>query len=162
MIFGSITRKPLILFVLALLMLSFPQCREEDSSALVGQGWTSADPVSIPIRQRLLLSERGNLVKNPSFEHGRLINLDSNTVTFNITGWKWLGDNVSWVSHNPDSISSRMEVRTGFQAVKIHRSYPGMSTSEEEGTEDNAGGTAHGVEQGVTRGLEKVAQGIEV
>ncbi len=113
MIYSSAAHKPLIIFTLALLMLSFPQCRKEDSTAPVGQGWTSADPVSIPLRHRLLQAERENLVKNPSFEQGRLINLDSNTVSYNVTGWKWLGENVTW---------STAEVRSGSYAIKIHRS----------------------------------------
>ena len=111
MIISPVARKPFILFVLILLMLSFPQCREEDSSIPLGQGWTTADPASIPYRQRLLQAERGNLVKNPSFELGRLINIDSNTVSYNVTGWKWLGEKVTWVNNSPGDSSYAVKIQ---------------------------------------------------
>jgi len=106
-------RKPFLFFSLAFLMLSLPQCMEEDSTVPSGQGWTSTDPVSIPFRQRMMQAERGNLVKNPSFELGRLINIDSITVSYNITGWKSMGENVTWISG--------AEVHSGSYSIKIHR-----------------------------------------
>ena len=94
MTIGAASRRACQTIPLICIMLLVPQCMEEDSSLNSGTGWTSGDPGSIPLRHRQLQEEKGNLVKNPSFEQGRLINLDSNTVSYNITGWKTLGENL--------------------------------------------------------------------
>ena len=121
MIISHPVRKPFLFFSLVFMMLSLPQCMEEDSTVPVGQGWTSTDPVSIPFRQRMMQAERGNLVKNPSFELGRLINIDSSTVSYNITGRKSMGENVTWVYHSPDTNGTGAEVPSGSYSIKIHR-----------------------------------------
>jgi hypothetical protein len=133
MIFRYSTKRFPQLIILAVLMLAFPRCMEEDSTAPAGSGWTSADPASIPYRQRLLQAERGNLVRNPSFEQGRIINLDSNTVSYNITAWKGLGENVSWIKHTPDSNGFGEEVHSGYHAIKIQRTHVDESTNQGEG-----------------------------
>ncbi len=131
--YNAANRKSLPFFVLVLVLLSFPQCMEEDSSVPAGQGWTSEDPVSIPFRQRLMQFEKGNLVKNPSFEHGRLINLDSNTVSYNITSWKGMGENLIWVEHLPDSNGKVPGVHSGSYSIKISRSLDDESINKGEG-----------------------------
>jgi hypothetical protein len=121
MVIGAASRRSFLPITLVFMMLVFSQCMDEDSTVPAGQGWTSADPTSIPLRHRELQAERGNLVKNPSFELGRLINLDSNTVSYNITGWKTLGENVSWIRHSPDSNIMDRGVHSGYYAIKIER-----------------------------------------
>ena len=125
MIFSHTSRKPLLFLSLVFLMLSLPQCMEEDSTVPVGQGWTSTDPVSIPLRQRMMQAERDNLVKNPSFELGRLINIDSSTVSYNITGWKSMGENVTWVSG--------AEVHSGSYSIKIQRDSKDEAVDQDDG-----------------------------
>ncbi|MFC2098446.1 beta-N-acetylglucosaminidase domain-containing protein [Bacteroidota bacterium] len=129
----SAAGKPYLLIVLAFLMLMFPQCVEEDSTTPAGQGWISTDFSSIPFRQRMLQAERGNLVRNPSFEHGRLVNVDSNTVSHNITAWQKMGENVSWVYHSPDSNGLDTEIRSGSYAIKIHRNPADQPFNQEDG-----------------------------
>ncbi len=133
MVFSSTLKKPFLFLSLVSVMLSFPQCMKEESTAPVGQGWTSTDPISIPFRQRLIYAERGNLVKNPSFEQGRLINLDSNTVTYNISGWKTFGENLTWIMHSPDSNGRGEEIRSGSYAIRIHRNRIDEFSNEGDG-----------------------------
>ncbi len=121
---NSTARKLCIYFTLAITILFLSQCVEEDSTTPSGLGWTGADPTSIPLRQRMLQAERGNLVKNPSFEQGRIINVDSNTVSHNIIGWKEMGENVNWI---------RTEIRSGSYSIKIKRSPGSEALNQEDG-----------------------------
>ncbi len=93
----SIMGKTGLITIIIVMLFSFNSCVEEDSNLPSTAGWSSMDPVSIPLRQRMIQANRGNLVKNPSFEQGRIINVDSNTVSNNIAGWTWMGNNVDWV-----------------------------------------------------------------
>ncbi len=115
------------------MLLLIPQCVEEDSTVPTGQGWTAGDPASIPYRHRQLQAERGNLVKNSSFELGRIINLDSNTVSYNISGWKILGEHVTWVEQAPDSARMNEGVHSGYFAVKIERKHADETINQGEG-----------------------------
>lgn len=126
----STTRNSYIFLALILLILFLPQCAEEESPIPPGIAWTGTDPTSIPIRQRLLQAERGNLVRNPSFELGRIVNVDSNTVSHNITGWKEMGENISWLFHSPDFVDIGNQVRSGSRAIKINRN-PGTEVSSQ-------------------------------
>ncbi|MEE9460290.1 MAG: beta-N-acetylglucosaminidase domain-containing protein [Bacteroidales bacterium] len=105
------------------MLFSFNSCVEDDSNLPSTAGWSSLDPASIPLRHRMIQANRGNLVKNPSFEHGRIINIDSNTVSNNITGWTWIGSNVDWVA----------EVHSGVYAVKIQRESADETMGQGEG-----------------------------
>lgn len=121
-----------VLFIVFLLALLLPNCVEEESTVPAGQGWTGADPPSIPLRQRMMLAERGNLVRNPSFELGRIINVDSNTVSYNITGWHEMGENVTWISEEADS-GRNGNVHTGGYAIRIRRDRDGSPSRQGEG-----------------------------
>ncbi|MCK4853042.1 MAG: beta-N-acetylglucosaminidase domain-containing protein [Bacteroidales bacterium] len=105
------------------MLFSFNSCVEDDSNLPSTAGWSRLDPASIPLRHRMIQANRGNLVKNPSFEHGRIINIDSNTVSNNITGWTWIGSNVDWVA----------EVHSGVYAVKIQRKSADETMGQGEG-----------------------------
>jgi hypothetical protein len=112
------------LITMTLIMLfSLNRCVEDDSSLPPTTGWSSLDPTAIPIRHRLVQANRGNLVKNPSFEQGRIINIDSNTVSNNIASWKWVGTHVDWVS----------DAHTGAYAIKIQRENADETMSQGEG-----------------------------
>lgn len=130
-------RKILCPLTLVLLMLTFQQCKEEESTVPAGQGWTSEDPVSIPLRQRLMQAERGNLVRNPSFEFGRLIDLDSTTVSYNITGWQEMGEGVAWEEHSPDTNGKTGQVHSGFHAIRIYRGHADKITGQGEGIQSD-------------------------
>ena len=119
----SINRRTGLITIIIVMLFSFNSCVEDDSNLPSTAGWSSLDPASIPLRQRMIQANRGNLVKNPSFEHGRIINIDSNTVSNNITGWTWIGSNVDWVA----------EVHSGVYAVKIQRESADEAMGQGEG-----------------------------
>ncbi len=119
----SINRRTGLITIIIVMLFSFNSCVEDDSNLPSTAGWSSLDPASIPLRHRMIQANRGNLVKNPSFEHGRIINIDSNTVSNNITGWTWIGSNVDWVA----------EVHSGVYAVKIQRESADETMGQGEG-----------------------------
>jgi hypothetical protein len=119
----SISRKTGLITIIMVMLFSLNSCVEDDSSLPSTTGWSGLDPASIPLRQRMIQAHRGNLVKNPSFEQGRIINIDSNTVSNNITGWTWVGSNVHWVA----------EVHSGVYAVKIQRENADETSGQGEG-----------------------------
>lgn len=107
--------------IIIVMLISFGGCVEEDNSRPSTTGWSSLDPASIPLRHRMNYANRENLVKNPSFEQGRIINIDSNTVSNNISGWTWIGSNVYWVAVGDSTDHSPDEVHSGSYAVKVQR-----------------------------------------
>lgn len=115
------------------MLFFFSSCVEEDSNQPSTTGWSSLDPTSIPLRQRMIQTGRGNLVKNPSFEQGRIINVDSNTVSNNISGWTWLGDNVYWVEVGDSSDHGPGEVHSGIYSIKIQRESADETMGQGEG-----------------------------
>jgi hypothetical protein len=119
----SINGKTGLITIIIVILFSFTHCVEDDNNLPSTAGWSSLDPTSIPLRQRMIQANRKNLVKNPSFEQGRIINIDSNTVSNNITGWKWVGSNVDWVG----------EVHSGIYAVKIQRESADETMGQGEG-----------------------------
>jgi hypothetical protein len=119
----SSMRKTGLITIIIVMLFSFNSCVEEDNNLPSTAGWSSMDPVSIPLRQRMIQANRGNLVKNPSFEQGRIINVDSNTVSNNIAGWTWMGNHVDWVG----------EVHSGAYAVKIQRESADETMGQGEG-----------------------------
>lgn len=129
----SIKRKTVLITVIVVMLFSFNRCVEDDSNLPSTVGWSSHDPTSIPLRQRMIQADRGNLVKNPSFEQGRIINIDSNTVSNNITGWTWVGSHVDWISSADGTGNARAEVHSGKYAVRIHRENADETIGQGEG-----------------------------
>ena len=73
-------------------------------------GWTSNNPLSIPLEVRKKMFDKGNLVPNKSFEEG------SGTI---ITGWTIKGENVTWC--DTENGFENSEVSEGKRAIKISR-----------------------------------------
>lgn len=119
--------------IIIVMLISFSGCVEEDNNQPSNTGWSSLDPASIPLRHRMNYANRENLVKNPSFEQGRIINIDSNTVSNNISGWTWIGSNVYWVAVGDSSDHSPDEVHSGSYAVKIERKNADETMEQGEG-----------------------------
>ena len=126
-------RKTGLITIIIVMLFSFNSCVEEDSNLPSTAGWSSLDPTSIPLRQRVIQTNRGNLVKNPSFEQGRIINVDSNTVSNNISGWTWIGSNVQWVQVGDSSYHSPAEIHSGIYAIKIQRESADETMGQGEG-----------------------------
>ncbi len=123
MFINSRNRKFFLFAGILLVSIAFPCCVEEDTNLSAGQGWTSTDFTSIPVRQRFMQAERGNLVRNPSFEYGRMVNVDSTVHSSNITAWQVRGENVKWVYDSSGTESGSAEVRSGVYAIKIYREH---------------------------------------
>ena len=119
----SIYGKTGLITIFIVILVFFSHCVEDDPAMPSTVGWSSLDPSSIPLRQRIVQANRGNLARNPSFEQGRIINVDSNTVSNNIAGWTWVGTHVDWVP----------EAHTGKYAVKIHRESADETMEQGEG-----------------------------
>jgi len=118
---SNCARKILIFIPLALIALLATRCIEEDKSVPSYADWSGNDTRSIPFRVRSSQLEKVNLVYNPSFEVGRIYNIDSAVTSFQIKGWKKLGDHVMWIDAFSDSTIQPDEVFHGHYAVKIAR-----------------------------------------
>ncbi|MBL7113607.1 MAG: beta-N-acetylglucosaminidase domain-containing protein [Bacteroidales bacterium] len=115
------TRKILILIPLILIALLTTRCLEEDKSVPSFADWSGNDTRSIPYRVRSSQYEKVNLIYNPSFEVGKIYSIDSANTSFQIKGWKKLGDHVMWIDAFSDSTIKPDEVFHGHYAVKIVR-----------------------------------------
>jgi hypothetical protein len=122
-----------LITIIIVMLCSVNSCVEDDSNLPSTAGWSSLDPASIPLRQRMIQINRGNLVKNPSFEEGRIINVTSNTVSNNISGWTWIGNNVHWVAGVDSSDHNPAEVHTGISSIKIQRESADETVGQGEG-----------------------------
>ncbi len=83
--------------------------------------WSTEAPLTIPYRTRLQRFERGNVIRNPSFETGRTFTLSSSASSFVIDGWQQIGQQVQWVDTRKDSLFARDETFSGYRSVKITR-----------------------------------------
>jgi len=81
--------------------------------------WSTSDPLSIPYDTRFEQFEKGNLVKNPSFETGG-IRAGDPANTFILEGWQKVGQNVDWVTQKSELYAVK-EVSGGRHSVKIAR-----------------------------------------
>ncbi len=95
--------------------------------------WSSDAPLTIPYRIRMQKAERGNLLRNPSFENGRTFNLDSNNTSFVLDGWQQVGNHVEWVDVRNDSIYEADEAYSGYRAVKVTRNTAWETDEQGEG-----------------------------
>lgn len=90
--------------------------------------WSSMKTLSVPYDIRNKELSKGNLVKNPSFEKGELINggklTDKDTLLYNfkLDSWTKVGENVEWVDAN-NSYYKKDEVLTGNHSIKIKRGF---------------------------------------
>ncbi len=92
--------------------------------------WSSDAPLTIPYRIRIQKAERGNLLRNPSFENGRTFNLESSKTSFVLDGWQQVGSHVEWVDIRNDSTYEANEAYSGYRAVKVAR-YTAWETDEQ-------------------------------
>ncbi len=83
--------------------------------------WSSDAPLTIPYRVRIQKADRGNLLRNHSFETGRTFNLDSNKTSFVLDGWQQVGSHVEWVDIRNDSTYDVSEAFSGYRAIKVAR-----------------------------------------
>jgi hypothetical protein len=83
--------------------------------------WSTEAPLTIPYRIRLQRFEKGNMVRNSSFETGRTFTLDTSTTSYVIDGWQQVGQHVQWIDTRNDSLAAHNEAFSGYRSVKIVR-----------------------------------------
>jgi hypothetical protein len=83
--------------------------------------WSTEAPLTVPYRIRLQRFEKGNLIRNHSFETGRTFDLDGSKTSFVIDGWQLVGRHIHWVDTRQDSLYKPDEAFSGYRSVKIER-----------------------------------------
>ncbi len=122
-----------VLFLFLILLAAATGCRPGKIGDIAAPAWSSADPLTVPLRQRIINVEKGNLLVNPSFESGKMIDLDSTVFSYNIQGWKKVGDHVYWVDTKMDTVYSENEVFHGRHSVKVIRETANETDEQGEG-----------------------------
>ncbi|MFC2152078.1 beta-N-acetylglucosaminidase domain-containing protein [Bacteroidota bacterium] len=98
----------------------FFACKKKDDQSRLQASWSSKDPIAIPFNVRNHQRSLGNLVINPSFETGKIYYEESNVKSYDIAGWKKVGNNIKWINSDNGEFDSN-EVYEGNHAIKIER-----------------------------------------
>lgn len=114
-------------------ILLFMGCGKGKRSEDQRLAWSSEAPLTIPYKVRIQRFEKGNLLRNPSFETGRTFTIDSVTTSFVMDGWQQTGHNITWTGRYIDSLTLSGEVFSGNRAVKIIREKAGETDDQGEG-----------------------------
>ena len=115
----DINNKTLFLFIILLIFSLISGCNKDDQSRLQAN-WSAKDPIAIPFNNRNHQLKLGNLVPNSSFESGKIFYEESDIKSFDLVGWKKVGENIEWVNiRNADYEES--EIYNGIHSVKIVR-----------------------------------------
>ncbi|MFC2096277.1 hypothetical protein ACFLQ3_01090, partial [Bacteroidota bacterium] len=104
---------------LVVITISFSACKHEDETRFQ-TGWSSKDPIAIPFNVRNNEKILGNLVVNSSFETGKVYYEESNVESYDITGWKKVGQNIKWINANNGS-NNASDVYEGTHSIKVER-----------------------------------------
>lgn len=112
-------KKSISILTLGIVLISFFGCKKDDQTRLQA-GWTSKDPIAIPFNARNNEKELGNLVNNPSFETGKVYYAESTVKSYDIAGWKKIGQNITWINNSVEKEND--EVYDGLHSIKIERS----------------------------------------
>jgi len=113
------------------ILITFSGCKKEDEKRFQ-TGWSSKDPIAIPFSVRNSEKNLGNLVLNPSFETGKIYYEESNVKSYDITGWKKVGQNIKWVNSNNGDYTAD-DVYEGIHAIKIERNKADETETTGEG-----------------------------
>lgn len=114
-------------------LLLFAGCGKGKKSEDQRLAWTSEAPLTIPYKARIQRFEKGNLLRNPSFETGRTFTIDSVTTSFVVDGWQQIGHNIKWTGRYIDSLTLSGEVFEGQRAIKIVREKAEETDKQGEG-----------------------------
>ena len=123
-------RNILLISALIISCLFISRCVLDETPVPSYADWSGNDTRSIPFRVRSSQFEKENLVYNPSFEVGRMYNIDTAVSSFQIKGWKKSGNNVMWIDAFSDSTIMPDEVFHGHYAIKIIRDVSDETESE--------------------------------
>jgi hypothetical protein len=107
---------------ISLLCVTLSSCKKEHEK----DSWTSADPLSIPLKTRQAEYAKGNLVANPSFEQADIGKNDSMIRDFSLSHWQVIGQDVQLVDVTRSKIYDSTEAYQGTHAIKIVRTEEGV------------------------------------
>jgi len=111
-----------LIFFLTAASLLLTHCDTSPENTPENEPWTSADPLAVNYRTRYQKFSQGNLVHNPSFELGKVKQVDSLTQSIVIEGWDFVGRNIRWLKVLSDSVSEPGHyIHSGNRAIKIIR-----------------------------------------
>lgn len=115
----DITTRLLLICLFVLMVL--PSCNRSRDPEERRLSWSTESPMSIPYRVRQQRFEKGNLLRNPSFETGKTLQVDSTQQSAVIEGWHQVGPHVDWVDINDDSLFMHDEAFSGRRSIRIIR-----------------------------------------
>ncbi len=120
-------------YLLLLLIFVLGGCRSRSHIVNLQNQWSGLDPQSIPLSIRNKEYDKGNLVSNPSFEMGRYYYVDTVKLSFNLPGWKKLGEDVYWTDTQNKSGFEPDEASSGIHAIRIERNTSDETDVQGEG-----------------------------
>jgi len=112
-------------------------CRQTGNAENRLPAWSSNDPLAIPYWIRQQKADKGNLVRNGSFELGKWLSVDTLIKSYSVEGWQKKGANVYWVDMTTDTTLSADEIYSGQHAIKIIRTTADEIVEEGDGIMSN-------------------------
>jgi hypothetical protein len=121
-----------IIFILLLLTGTiFTGCKKDPDEQRLS--WSTEAPLSIPYRQRIQRLEKKNLLRNCSFETGKILKVDSLKTSFVIDGWHQTGEHVEWVDTRNEKLYRKNEAFNGYRSIKVVRHRANETDKQGEG-----------------------------
>ena len=122
----------LLIFISFLLAgMFFTGCKKDPDEQRLS--WSTEAPLSIPYRQRIQRLEKKNLLRNCSFETGKILKVDSLKSSFVIDGWHQIGEHVEWVDTKNEDLYNKNEAFSGYRSIKITRHQANETDKQGEG-----------------------------
>ncbi len=123
--------RSLIFISLLLTGIFFTACKKDPDEQRLS--WSTEAPLSIPYRQRIQRLEKKNLLRNCSFETGKILKVDSLKTTFVIDGWHQTGEHVEWVDTRNENLYRKNEAFNGYRSIKVVRHQANETDKQGEG-----------------------------
>jgi hypothetical protein len=123
--------RSLIFISLLLTGMFFTGCKKDPDEQRLS--WSTEAPLSIPYRQRIQRLEKGNLLRNCSFETGKVLKVDSLKSSFVIDGWHQTGEHVEWVDTRNGNAYRKDEAFSGYRSIKVVRHHANETDKQGEG-----------------------------
>jgi hypothetical protein len=123
--------RSLIFISLLLIGMFFTGCKKDPDEQRLS--WSTEAPLSIPYRQRIQRFEKKNLLRNCSFETGKVLKVDSLKSSFVIDGWHQTGEHVEWVDTRNGNAYAKNEAFSGYRSIKVVRRHANETDKQGEG-----------------------------
>jgi hypothetical protein len=123
--------RSLIFISLLLTGMFFTGCKKDPDEQRLS--WSTEAPLSIPYRLRIQRLDKKNLLRNCSFETGKILKVDSLKTSFVIDGWHQTGEHVEWVDTRNANLFGKNEAFSGYRSIKIVRHQANETDKQGEG-----------------------------